>query len=52
MWLRRIALIAVCTALVIPLFVTTIPPLLDYPNHLARMAVLAAGGHDTDLAHI
>ncbi len=52
MWLRRIALITVCTALIVPLFVTTIPPLLDYPNHLARMAVLAAAGHDTELAHI
>ena len=52
MWLHRIALIAICTALIVPLFVTTIPPLLDYPNHLARMAVLAAAGRDTDLAQI
>ena len=42
MWMRRIALLAVWTALIIPLYVTTIPPLLDYPNHLARMAALAA----------
>jgi hypothetical protein len=52
MWLRRIALLAVCTTLIVPLFVTTVPPLLDYPNHLARIAVLAAGGHDADLAQL
>jgi hypothetical protein len=52
MLLRRIALLAVCMALTVPLFVTTIPPLLDYPNHLARMAVLAAGGRDADLAQL
>lgn len=27
-----------------PVFSTVLPPLFDYPNHLARMAVLAAGG--------
>jgi hypothetical protein len=52
MWLRRLALLTVCAALTVPLFVTTIPPLLDYPNHLARMAVLATGRHDPDLAQI
>ncbi|HEX4191829.1 MAG TPA: hypothetical protein VHY80_01980 [Stellaceae bacterium] len=52
MWPRRLALLAVCPALTVPLFVTTIPPLLDYPNHLARMAVLAAAGHDAELAQI
>lgn len=28
----------------IPLFSTILPPLLDYPNHLARMSLLAAAG--------
>ena len=32
--------------LFVPLFVTEIPPVLDYPNHLARMYVLAKGPDD------
>ncbi len=32
-------------ALVAPLTLTDLPPLLDYPNHLARMFVLGAHGH-------
>jgi NADH:ubiquinone oxidoreductase subunit 6 (subunit J) len=28
----------------VPVFSTVLPPLFDYPNHLARMHVLAAGG--------
>ncbi len=52
MWPRRIALAVLLAALVAPLFLTTIPPLLDYPNHLARMRVLLAAGHDPALASI
>jgi hypothetical protein len=37
-------LIALIAVLLLPLFVTEIPPLLDYPNHLARMEILAHGG--------
>ena len=33
-----------CIALV-PLMTVEIPPLVDYPNHLARMHILADGGH-------
>lgn len=33
-------------ALLIPFFLVRIPPVLDYPNHLARALVLAAGSHD------
>jgi hypothetical protein len=47
-WAGLALLIAV---LLIPLFVTEIPPLLDYPNHLARMAILADRG-DPALARI
>jgi hypothetical protein len=39
--------IAYCLALslsCVPIFSTVLPPLLDYPNHLARMHVLAASG--------
>ena len=28
----------------VPVFSTVLPPLVDYPNHLARMHLLAAGG--------
>lgn len=52
MWPRRIALFILILALIAPLFVTAIPPLLDYPNHLARMAVLAADGRDPALAQM
>lgn len=38
-------------ALGLPLLVTPLPPLLDYPNHLARMDVLADVGSDPTLAH-
>jgi hypothetical protein len=29
----------------VPLFSTVLPPLFDYPNHLARFAILATGGN-------
>lgn len=48
-WLVFAALAAVLLA---PLFTTEIPPLLDYPNHLARMAILADRGRDAALASI
>ncbi len=35
------AALATAAVLLIPLFTTSIPPLLDYPNHLARMLVIA-----------
>ena len=28
----------------IPIYLVEVPPLVDYPNHLARMAILADGG--------
>lgn len=36
--------------LVLPLAVVDLPPLLDYPNHLARMLILAEGARDPALA--
>jgi hypothetical protein len=36
--------------LVAPLTVVDMPPLLDYPNHLARMLILAAGDADPILS--
>jgi hypothetical protein len=39
-------------ALVVPFFLTQIPPVLDYPNHLARAFVLAFGQHDPWLSRM
>ncbi len=36
------ALAALCLLLLAPLLVVDVPPLVDYPNHLARVTVLAA----------
>ncbi len=36
----------VAGVLLAPLLVVDVPPILDYPNHLARMVVLAAGARD------
>jgi hypothetical protein len=42
-WLTALA---VCLALVAPFFAVDVPPVLDYPNHLARLYVLAFGASD------
>ncbi len=39
-----------CLALLAPLLVVDVPPLLDYPNHLARLVILAENGSDPVLA--
>jgi hypothetical protein len=41
-----------CVVLLVPLFLVDVPPLLDYPNHLARMYVLAFGAHDPILSRM
>ena len=46
------ALAALVVVLLAPLFLTEIPPLLDYPNHLARMSILSRLPGDADLARI
>src|SRR5580658_1711365 len=45
-------LAATCAVLLVPLFLADVPPLLDYPNHLARMYVLAFGAHDPILSRM
>jgi len=35
----------------VPLFSTVLPPLFDYPNHLARMHLLSEGGNQFYAAH-
>jgi hypothetical protein len=37
-------------AVLVPLASVDLPPLVDYPNHLARMVILADGGHSSWLA--
>jgi hypothetical protein len=48
LWL--VALTALCLVLLAPLLVVDVPPLGDYPNHLARAFVLASLPGDTILA--
>jgi hypothetical protein len=47
-----VAFLALAFVLLVPLGMTEIPPLLDYPNHLARMDILANVTRDPDLARI
>src|SRR5579864_3872613 len=49
---RRAALTLVCAALLVPLMLVDVPPLLDYPNHLARAYLLAFGSGDPFLSHM
>ena len=39
-----------CLVLLAPLWVCEVPPLIDYPNHLARLFVLASLPGDPELA--
>jgi hypothetical protein len=43
-------LLALCLILLAPLLLVDVPPLLDYPNHLARLQVLAMGADDPVLS--
>jgi len=45
-----VAVIGLCVVLLAPLLAVDVPPLLDYPNHLARVFVLASLPHDPVLA--
>jgi len=49
-WLTTLALLSV--ALLAPLLITDVPPILDYPNHLARLVLLTAGPEDPVLGRI
>jgi hypothetical protein len=48
-WISFATILAV---LIVPLFLTDMPPLLDYPNHLARVFVLANVGEDPVLSRM
>jgi hypothetical protein len=49
-WAWWAALLGLCGVLLAPLFLVDVPPLLDYPNHLARAFVLASLPSDPVLA--
>ncbi len=40
-----VAFLALLVIVSVPVFSTVLPPLLDYPNHLARMHLLVEGGN-------
>jgi hypothetical protein len=45
--LSRVAVyVGLCGFTLLPLFLVSIPPLVDYPNHLARMSILLGVGDD------
>ena len=44
--------LGLCALLVAPLVVADFPPILDYPNHLARLLILAQDGRDPVLARM
>lgn len=48
LWLCLV--IAAAIILVLPLFLVDVPPIVDYPNHLARLVVLAKGAEDPILS--
>jgi hypothetical protein len=48
----RWALVLLCVILLAPLTLVEMPPLLDYPNHLARAVVLAFGAGDAILSRM
>src|SRR5580658_873254 len=39
------AFIVLLAIVAVPLFSTVLPPLVDYPNHLARLHLIAEGGN-------
>jgi hypothetical protein len=49
-WWTVLAVVSVI--LLAPLLITDVPPVLDYPNHLARFVLLAAGPDDPVLGRI
>src|SRR5580658_5240633 len=45
-------LVLICVLLLAPLLLIELPPLVDYPNHLARALLLADHGRDPVFAAI
>ena len=51
-WLWWAGLVLMTAALLVPILVTSVPPLSDYPDHLARCFFLAFGDADPVMARI
>ena len=49
-WSDRIVIAASCLTILVPFLVVSVPPLVDYPNHLARFWLLAGGAKDPALS--
>jgi hypothetical protein len=49
---RWLLLVLLSAALLAPLLIADVPPVLDYPNHLARFVLLAAGPDNPVLGRI
>lgn len=45
------AFLALLVIVSVPVFSTVLPPLVDYPNHLARMHLIVAGGNQFYAVH-
>lgn len=50
--LLKAALLLACLLPLLPVALVPVPPLLDYPNHLARLWLIAGGATGTPLAQV
>jgi hypothetical protein len=50
--LLKAALLLACLLPLLPVALVPVPPLLDYPNHLTRLWLIAGGASDTPLAEV
>lgn len=51
-WHTALAVTAACVLAAIPFFTVLLPPVLDFPNHLARIWLIAGGAASPPLSHI
>src|SRR5689334_6443870 len=51
-WIWWLALAAMLGMLTVPILAVEVPPITDYPNHLARSYFLAFGSHDSVMSHM
>jgi len=49
-WSDRIIILASCLTILVPFLFVKVPPLVDYPNHLARFWLLGGGVRDPMMA--
>src|SRR5689334_1276931 len=51
-WIWWLALAAMLGMLIVPILAVEVPPISDYPNHLARSYFIAFGSHDSVMSHM